>query len=78
MSKTLKYYSNRNLYDTNESRYTNHLEVIEHLKKGLDIEIIDHNTGHNIEDVILCEVIKSVKLTKEQLVELIVNADVRD
>ena len=77
MTKTLKYYSNRKLYDTDESRYTNHTEVIDYIKSGMDIKIIDHTTGHNIEDIILCEVIKSMKISKSQLVELIINSDVR-
>ena len=46
--RTIKRYANRKLYDTTERRYVTLKEVSACVRRGDDVEVIDHVTAKNL------------------------------
>ena len=45
---TIRRYSNRKLYDTNESHYVTLLDLAVAVRKGDDVLVVDHASGQDI------------------------------
>jgi hypothetical protein len=68
----IKHYSNnRKLYNTETAKYINLTDVINYLKNGLDIQVINEPSGENVTDTILKSCLSRVNLTTEILKQLI-------
>ena len=57
MTKIIKRYSNRKLYDTEQSTYITLDEIQEMVKSGDDIRIIDNKSKEDITNVTLAQII---------------------
>ena len=57
MAYVIKRYSNRKLYDTQESRYVILEELEELIRAGKDISVVDVSTGEDLTSVTLAQVI---------------------
>jgi len=57
MPYVIKRYSNRKLYDTQESRYVTLEEVEELIRQGKEISVVDASTGENLTSVTLAQII---------------------
>jgi polyhydroxyalkanoate synthesis repressor PhaR len=55
--RVIKKYSNRRLYDTEESRYITLEELAEAIRKGGDIQVVDAKTGEDLTQVTLAQII---------------------
>jgi polyhydroxyalkanoate synthesis repressor PhaR len=60
----VKKYSNRRLYDTDESRYITLDELTEKIKKGTDVQVIDAKSGEDLTQATLTQVILESKAAK--------------
>lgn len=57
MPLVVKKYSNRRLYDTEESRYITLDELTERIRDGADVRVIDAKTGEDLTQATLTQVI---------------------
>ena len=57
MAYVIKRYSNRKLYDTQESRYVTLEEIEEMIRAGKEISVLDAATGENLTSVTLAQII---------------------
>jgi polyhydroxyalkanoate synthesis repressor PhaR len=57
MSYVIKRYSNRKLYDTQESRYVTLEEIEELIRAGKEISVVDVATGDDLTSVTLAQII---------------------
>ena len=57
MAYVIKRYSNRKLYDTQESRYVTLEEIEEMIRGGKEISVVDASTGENLTSVTLAQII---------------------
>lgn len=57
MTKTIKRYANRKLYDTEQSTYVTLDEIEQMIKRGEDIKIIDNSSKEDITHVTLAHII---------------------
>ncbi|MBK7578758.1 MAG: hypothetical protein IPI67_01015 [Myxococcales bacterium] len=57
MSLVVKKYSNRRLYDTNESRYITLEELTARIREGADVRVVDAKTGQDLTQATLTQVI---------------------
>lgn len=57
MPSIVKKYSNRRLYDTDESRYITLDELTEKLKRGADVQVLDAKTNEDLTRATLLQVI---------------------
>ena len=57
MAYVIKRYSNRKLYDTQESRYITLEEVEELIRQGTEITVVDASTGEDLTSVTLAQII---------------------
>jgi len=57
MAYVIKRYSNRKLYDTQESRYVTLEELEELIRAGREISVIDVSTGEDLTSVTLAQII---------------------
>jgi polyhydroxyalkanoate synthesis repressor PhaR len=57
MSYVIKRYSNRKLYDTQESRYVTLEEIEELIRAGKEISVVDVATGEDLTSVTLAQII---------------------
>jgi polyhydroxyalkanoate synthesis repressor PhaR len=57
MSYVIKRYSNRKLYDTQESRYVTLEELEELIRSGKEISVVDVSTGEDLTSVTLAQII---------------------
>jgi polyhydroxyalkanoate synthesis repressor PhaR len=57
MSYVIKRYSNRKLYDTQESRYVTLEELEEMIRAGREISVVDAGTGEDLTSVTLTQII---------------------
>src|SRR5712691_2231079 len=57
MSYVIKRYSNRKLYDTQESRYVTLEELEELIRAGKEISVVDVSTGEDLTSVTLAKII---------------------
>jgi polyhydroxyalkanoate synthesis repressor PhaR len=57
MAYVIKRYSNRKLYDTQESRYVTLEEIEEMIRDGKEISVLDATTGDDLTSVTLAQII---------------------
>src|SRR3989475_6836778 len=57
MAYVIKRYSNRKLYDTQESRYVTLEEIEEMIRAGKEIAVVDAATGEDLTSVTLAQII---------------------
>ena len=57
MAYVIKRYSNRKLYDTQESRYVTLEEIEEMIRTGREIAVVDAATGEDLTSVTLAQII---------------------
>ena len=57
MAYVIKRYSNRKLYDTQESRYVTLEEIEEMIRDGKEISVVDASTGDDLTSVTLAQII---------------------
>jgi polyhydroxyalkanoate synthesis repressor PhaR len=57
MPYVIKRYSNRKLYDTQESRYVTLEELEEFIRAGREISVVDVSTGEDLTSVTLAQII---------------------
>jgi polyhydroxyalkanoate synthesis repressor PhaR len=57
MAYVIKRYSNRKLYDTQESRYVTLEEIEEMIRAGKEISVVDAATGEDLTSVTLTQII---------------------
>src|SRR5215475_9621603 len=57
MAYVIKRYSNRKLYDTQESRYVTLEEIEEMIRNGKEISVVDAATGEDLTSVTLTQII---------------------
>ncbi len=74
--KVIKRYTNRKLYDTEESRYVTLDEIARMIKGGAEVKIIDNRTKEDLTSVTLAQIIfeeekKTSKMSLETLRDLI-------
>lgn len=54
---TIKKYSNRRLYDTDDSRYITLDELTERVRKGRDVRVVDAKTGDDLTQATLLQIV---------------------
>ena len=72
--RVIKKYSNRRLYDTETSRNITLEELGEMVSNGIDIQVIDNETGEDITNLTLAQIIVEIEKRKkkqEQVAELL-------
>jgi polyhydroxyalkanoate synthesis repressor PhaR len=74
--KVIKRYTNRKLYDTEESRYVTLDEIARMIKGGAEVRIVDNRTKEDLTSVTLAQIIfeeekKTSKMSLETLKDLI-------
>ena len=57
MSTVVKKYSNRRLYDTDESRYITLEELTEKIRAGADVRVVDAKTNEDLTQATLTQII---------------------
>jgi polyhydroxyalkanoate synthesis repressor PhaR len=57
MAYVIKRYSNRKLYDTQESRYVTLEEIEEMIRTGKEIQVVDAGSGEDLTSVTLTQII---------------------
>jgi polyhydroxyalkanoate synthesis repressor PhaR len=55
--RIIKRYSNRKLYDTQDSRYVTLLQIAEMVRAGEEVQIIDNNTKDDLTEITLAQII---------------------
>jgi polyhydroxyalkanoate synthesis repressor PhaR len=60
----VKKYSNRRLYDTEESRYITLEELTDKVRRGTDVEIIDAKSGEDLTQQTLTQIILETKAAR--------------
>lgn len=55
MTRTIKRYANRKLYDTQESHYVSLQDILKLVREGDDIEVVDSRTGEDLTSVTLAQ-----------------------
>ena len=55
--RIIKRYSNRKLYDTQDSRYVTLLQIAEMVRSGGEVQIIDNNSKADLTEVTLAQII---------------------
>ncbi|MGC3997571.1 MAG: polyhydroxyalkanoate synthesis regulator DNA-binding domain-containing protein [Anaeromyxobacter sp.] len=74
--KVIKRYTNRKLYDTEESRYVTLDEIAQMIKGGAEVKVLDNRTKEDLTSVTLAQIIfeeekKTSKMSLETLRDLI-------
>jgi polyhydroxyalkanoate synthesis repressor PhaR len=74
--KVIKRYTNRKLYDTEESRYVTLDEIARMIKGGAEVKIVDNRTKEDLTSVTLAQIIfeeekKTSKMSLDTLKDLI-------
>jgi polyhydroxyalkanoate synthesis repressor PhaR len=64
MSLIVKKYSNRRLYDTDESRYITLEELTEKVRAGADVRVLDAKTGDDLTQATLTQIILETKAAR--------------
>lgn len=57
MSRLIKRYGSRKLYDTSESRYVGLEEVASFVRDGQDVQVVDNRSGDDVTAAILTQII---------------------
>lgn len=55
--KVIKRYPNRKLYDTEEKKYVSLPEIREFVKRGLEIQVLDNETGEDLTGMTLSQIL---------------------
>lgn len=69
--RTIKYYSNRKLYDTSESRYTNLSELVNRIKRGETIQVISNSSNEDVTNHTMREALGKLEVPTNQYIDLI-------
>lgn len=56
-TRVIKRYSNRKLYDTDESRYVTLVEIAQMVRAGEEVQIIDNRTKEDLTSVTLAQIV---------------------
>jgi polyhydroxyalkanoate synthesis repressor PhaR len=64
MPTTIKKYSNRRLYDTDESRYITLEELTDRIKGGTDVRVVDAKTGEDLTQATLVQIVLETPAAK--------------
>ncbi len=64
MTTTIKKYSNRRLYDTDDSRYITLEELTDRIKRGIDVRIIDAKSGEDLTQATLVQIVLETRAAK--------------
>lgn len=65
MARVIKKYSNRKLYDVEQSRYVTLEKVGELIEKGIDIQVIDNDSGEDISRKTLTHILLNLEKNKK-------------
>jgi len=57
MNRTIKRYENRKLYDTEDRRYVSLEEIADLVRRGVNVQVMDNNSGDDITTQTLTQVI---------------------
>ncbi len=57
MAYVIKRYSNRKLYDTQESRYVTLQEIEEMVRAGRDVSVVDAGSGDDLTSITLAQIL---------------------
>jgi len=77
MTRIIKRYANRKLYDTESSHYVSLQDILKLVRRGTDVEVVDSRTGEDLTSVTLAQAMaeeeksKGSKLPLDVLKELI-------
>jgi polyhydroxyalkanoate synthesis repressor PhaR len=71
MATTIKKYSNRRLYDTDESRYITLEELTDRIKRGTDVRVVDAKTGEDLTQATLVQIVLETPAAKLMPVALL-------
>ena len=63
--RTIKRYSNRKLYDTEDKRYITLEQIAQLVRDGLDIRVIENQTGEDLTTVTLSQILLEQEKRKE-------------
>ncbi|MBI4614786.1 MAG: hypothetical protein HY720_14335 [Planctomycetes bacterium] len=63
--KIIKRYANRKLYDTDEKRYVSLPDIRDLIRKGVDVRVVDNETGDDITSVTLSQIIYEQEKKRE-------------
>ncbi len=61
---TIKKYTNRRLYDTDDSRYITLDELTERIKKGIDVRVVDAKTNDDLTQATLVQIVLETKAAR--------------
>jgi polyhydroxyalkanoate synthesis repressor PhaR len=61
---TIKKYTNRRLYDTEESRYITLDELTDRVKSGTDVRVVDAKTGEDLTQATLVQIVLETKAAR--------------
>lgn len=66
----IKRYANRKLYDTTTSSYVSLEKIHDLIRHGIDVEIVDSQTGEDITSITLAQVVVEVEKSRRNLLPL--------
>lgn len=61
---TIKKYTNRRLYDTDESRYITLDELTERIKQGTDVRVVDAKSGEDLTQATLVQIVLETRAAR--------------
>lgn len=64
MTRIIKRYANRKLYDTESSHYVGLQDILELVRQGEDIEVVDSRTGEDLTSVTLAQAMAEEEKTE--------------
>jgi polyhydroxyalkanoate synthesis repressor PhaR len=70
MTRTIKRYANRKLYDTKESHYIGLQDILILVRAGDDVEVVDSRTGEDLTSVALAQAMAEEEKTKGSVLPL--------
>jgi polyhydroxyalkanoate synthesis repressor PhaR len=65
MTRTIKRYANRKLYDTEESHYVSLQDIVGLVRDGEDVEVVDSRTGEDLTSVTLAQAMTEEEKSSE-------------
>jgi polyhydroxyalkanoate synthesis regulator protein len=75
MNYTITYYKNRKLYSHDASRYVNLRECKDLIDAGHSIKFLEHNTGRDMTEHCLKEMLCKFSISSESLIKLLKKRD---
>ncbi|MBI4832534.1 MAG: polyhydroxyalkanoate synthesis regulator DNA-binding domain-containing protein, partial [Candidatus Lindowbacteria bacterium] len=70
MTRTIKRYANRKLYDTKDSHYVGLQDILKLVRAGEDIEVTDSRTGEDLTSVTLAQAMTEEEKSKGSVLPL--------